>query len=1186
MGRLEAGGLRWGVFFLLILVLTGCRLPAVENFKAEALRTEPGVRLTWTPVAHKDLAGYWIYRKAQGQAEALNLSSVLLPGDTRLYVDRSVTHGVVYEYAVVAVDRRLQPGRPSDGVKVFAAWNATTLSRPDLDWQDPHVKISWPCEDFEAYELSRSETEAGGEILGKGRECQILDDLSAAFTKWHYRVRGIRVLADPLSGGLLELPGPWSPGARVEAHAPDAFSLGGCTRNKTGDWALNAGVGLPVTLSASVLALEGEMKIRAVSGEHALVSAGSGSGFSLALPALGAWRVSVWDSSGNRLSRFSFSLVQDTLAPLVQVDGPEHAVTEALFHVFTGRVSDDTGVHSMKAHSDRYDTDFALLPGEAEGDFVAELPLAFGDNRITFKVMDPAGNETRVERRVDNRSPLKPRIRLLRPGAGERVFTEKLKVEGEVDTDLPGEALTLVLHGRGGPWEYRPAGQGGVHPFVFEELFLVEGPNYFDLEVRTDHGGVMLRSGVHRFVPAGEGGPPRIEIRHPQKNAMVQEDRVQVRGTVYSPDGVKGVWVNGSPARTGGSAEALHFQHTVHLGEEGFAHPVHVRAQSGLDVESSLEWTVMQDKTAPEILLDGDLRAYPEMNEIVEQGWMLSGRILEPHPGGLRIGQSPLALSPAGEGVWSFATGLDLNPGVENTLRLVAWDRAGNRTEKLLGLLFMAARRPEILSPQDGAVLVTGQRLLTLPLICRVPDLEPEDRVALKLDGILVPDLAFSGTTGRAGLVLDGAPGSHSLELEVLNAEGRVLGRTRSSFQIQDEATLPLSLELRPGEGETGVAPGAFVSLSFNRMINPDALEVVLEETAHTLNYKETEPGRGIEEMGEIPMERVNREREPVPGGLSWFPEKTLAAFYPERDFAWGATVHVTVRYQGEEILRNVFTVRPLPTFLQGFVTDTRMTPLAGVRVRLAKPDLSVVTDKEGSFGFGFGDRAEDSLVPGTYRLEVNPGMEHPGLGSLERRVHVAGGEMNRAGMFRIPVIRGDLPMVLLGSGMGDVSLDHGELVLDLEDARLFFGDGRDKKPVTAVFLEYEEIPWPMDSVMPSWMYMLTPGPLEVEGPVGLSFHMPALYGSHDYVEAVGDRVVLVGFDPDTGSLKPAGVGLVDREARRVRSERLELRRLDALGYAFVEEGAQDLLKAYGEGLLHLADLLGRLGAGAAGTEE
>lgn len=80
--------------------------------------------------------------------------------------------------------------------------------------------------------------------------------------------------------------------------------------------------------------------------------------------------------------------------------------------------------------------------------------------------------------------------------------------------------------------------------------------------------------------------------------------------------------------------------------------------------------------------------------------------------------------------------------------------------------------------------------------------------------------------------------------------------------------------------------------------------------------------------------------------------------------------------------------------------------------------------------------------------------------------------------------------------------------------------------------------------------------------------------------------MVLVGLDPDTGSLRPVGVGLVDRQTRQVRSERLELRRLDALGYAFVAAEAQETLKACGEGAIRLCDLPGRLGSGeAAGAE-
>ena len=86
-----------------------------------------------------------------------------------------------------------------------------------------------------------------------------------------------------------------------------------------------------------------------------------------------------------------------------------------------------------------------------------------------------------------------------------------------------------------------------------------------------------------------------------------------------------------------------------------------------------------------------------------------------------------------------------------------------------------------------------------------------------------------------------------------------------------------------------------------------------------------------------------------------------------------------------------------------------------------------------------------------------------------------------------------------------------------------------------------------------------------MSGPLDVSVQIPALNGSTDYAPPEGTRVVLVGFDAETETLMPVGVGRVEN-TRVVNDGPLKLGRLDYLGYAPVDERGQAILANYREG--------------------
>ncbi|MCP4687110.1 MAG: carboxypeptidase regulatory-like domain-containing protein, partial [Desulfobacterales bacterium] len=320
---------------------------------------------------------------------------------------------------------------------------------------------------------------------------------------------------------------------------------------------------------------------------------------------------------------------------------------------------------------------------------------------------------------------------------------------------------------------------------------------------------------------------------------------------------------------------------------------------------------------------------------------------------------------------------------------------------------------------------------------------------------------------------------------------------------------------------------------------------------------------------------------EPVTGGLSHFPGARMVAFYPEADVAYGANIFITVLYDGNELHRFFYEVRPLPSFIEGFVLNTLAVPAPDVEVAITALGLTAVTDSSGAFGFGFGMPADQTIPPGRRILTVNPGMKNRRFGTVEKYVTVREGRLNDTPPILLPAIGASIPFKRIYSGASQTILGAGALELDLSQAELTFPDLKDHGDVHVQVLSIGSLSHAaLVSARPHWVFCLQPWGLEVSGPVGVRMDLPAHEGDYGYLDFYGERAVLVGLDPDALMIVPVGVGLVDADAREITSEGdVHYQRLDYIGYALMpdHEEVQPILEQYGAGEIDLRRLIAEL---------
>jgi len=1063
--------------------------------------------------------------------------------------------------------------------------NATPISNPSASWKNAHARLAWNSVQGFTYRIYQGVTQDNIAAIADSNDAIFSDPSSKFYNTYYYQLATVKHHAHPYADKVYESVGPRSDVMDLKALPVPVVTIAGAEQKPDGKFNLPVGINGPYEIQGTYALITGDMTVQATKAGATNSGSGGGGGgggiFSIQLPEIGTWEIKVSENLSGKYNILTLILVKDEVGPDLAVDGPPELTSVDNYIVVAGVAADkDSGLDSVVITSSRYTASSFGAIVDSLGKFSAEIPLKFGANQLSVIARDKVGNQSQQAMTVTVQPTALPRVIIHEPASGATVAVETIDMAGEVRSSLPAEQIRLELAGQ----IAFPTGADGEYTFEFKNIRLAAGPNNLAVQATTPYGTVRAQATVHYLIEdqATQPEPPSIEIDAQGPEIYVTEDFVVVQGTAGSDAGIQQVTVNGQEVDLIGSTNYGTFESLLQFTDPDpgpMTITVEVTDENGQT--STVTYVVRHDSSSPVIeFADPALQPMPAVNTVGETPYTLSGTVSDENLAGFSINDQNVALlpAPAGENRYTFETGIPLVRGTQMPLTLAAWDHAGNRFEAQLTLQLDAALDIEVISPRDGSELSASADTLDAAVTVRVPGLAAGDRVRVRIDDAAALDLSLTGATANGTLTV--SDGDHRMAVEVVDENGTVLARQTSRFSVVNTAGMPLTMERQePANSETGVEPNAFIAFYFNKPIDPQQLQIQVLETVHGLNYEAPEKGADITQLSEIELVEVHRDREPVPGGLSHFPGNTMAAYYPQRDLAYGATVYVEVMHNNEALARTSFDVRPLPTFIQGFVADQFMQPIAGVAVEIPELGRTASTDGNGSYGFGFGDQAHETIPAGRYRGVVNPNLSNRSFGTVERWINVEGGRLNSVGMTLLPILNPEEPFRHIASGQQAAVLAGGDLTLGLADAGLIFPDGNDEGDVHVQFMKLEQIAYPtLPSATPNWALAVQPMGVEVRGPVALTFAMPPLYGSHDYVAHIGERVVLVGYDPAALQLVPVGVGLVDADNNQVTSEgEVALERLDYLGYALVDVEEQAILERFANGEINLRQMIGEL---------
>ncbi len=415
----------------------------------------------------------------------------------------------------------------------------------------------------------------------------------------------------------------------------------------------------------------------------------------------------------------SLSVTLDSVAPKVQLDQAPPALTNLTSLRISGRVDDPTSVLTLNG------TGLAL---DVQGRFVAtaSLPLE-GDNLLTFRAVDAAGNEGRLEVHVQ-RDTVAPVVTLSSPDEGLVTRAEHVDVVGHVDdshaqVQVNGQVVVV-----------KPDGLFTL------PLNLPEGP----MEIRVTAADLAGNQGTATRRITVDRTAPKITLDQPLPSlvALVQ---IHVSGSVDDLSATFKLNETVVPLDAQGR-----FSLDIPLVEG--ANPLSFRAADAAGNEGALEGAVTRDMTPPVLVL-----ATPAEGQHVNTPQVqLVGQVDDPSAiitvnGDVvpQVGGTFTATAAPAEGPFTFT--------------VVAMDPAGNRAVAQRSILVDRAG-PVITLTRPVPPLVA---LLTLPLqgTVSVPS------ASLTLNGVAVP-LDPSGAFSVTATLVEGPNTFHFVATDGFGKSG------------------------------------------------------------------------------------------------------------------------------------------------------------------------------------------------------------------------------------------------------------------------------------------------------------------------------------------------------------------------------------------------------------------------------
>jgi hypothetical protein len=806
----------------------------------------------------------------------------------------------------------------------------------------------------------------------------------------------------------------------------------------------------------------------------------------------------------------------------------------------------------------------------------ARVALRLGSNIITAHVIDNAQEVAEAVTTIE-RNELPPIIEIVfdTPANNTLLTTPDVVISGRLITETLIELPQINVNNITAEVVQ---GQEATEFKFTVPLTLNEGGNTIFANSVISGQAIQQSMTLHYQPDTVQTLPPAVGIITPQPGSTLTTENFLLSVRVLSDAGIATVFINGqaeTPSTAGQIEKTFSFAGSSQR-------DITIIATDNLGQTTTLDASYTLDSDTPTIQVDS-LQPYPAENTVTDNPYQISGSVTDATLLQLTLNGQALTLTPTvTPNNYHFEANIAVPAAVSNSLVFEAVDAAGNTTSAEYLLVANSNIQIEWLTPTSDAPILLETAGQMLDISARLSEVTGIGDVQVEVVGESASPLLLTLDTDIASgqLTLPDVEGDYTLRISVLNTVGDVLTTSNRTIKLQSAQALALSiLKITPADESNDIEPNGFFGIFFNKPIELSKLTITLHETAHGFSYVDVDaPGVSSIHARGFVLQEINRDHEAVPGLFSLLPNNTTATFYPQRDMAYGADLYLNVSYEGTELARHHFKVRPRPTFIDGAIRDNLGQAVVGVEVSIPKLNRKTVTNSEGSYSFGYGDPAANTLPKGNYQLLVNPGLKDSRFSSHTGQINIEAGARNQQPLINLPVLNKNVPFSYLSSGSESV-LNGNELTLNATDAKYLFNDRRDQGAVHMQFLPFGSLKLPAFKInyTPMWAYAVQPSGIQVDGDLQLEFTLPKYKGEYAYAPEEGELVVLLGANDDATRLVPVGVGetIAGHRIRSVGPTNYKL--LDYIAYArVIPDQVLDLLD-YRNGKINIQELEIRL---------
>lgn len=1135
----------------------------------------PDLDLSWKLPSHERLQQLVIWR-ASGNNSFIKWRT--LAASVQSVRDENPDNFQVLRYRLSLIDGSGREIGTSPIQAYFVAYNNSPLTGLSASEVQPGVEIKW-SNSLVAASVVLERKQAGvdwSELAVVSSDLNsFLDQQVQAAKEYLYRAKTRLAVTNPLNGENLILDSDYTPSQALTLlpRIQIAFTNATAAEGNSYRWVRRVKAsGESVRVTGTLTEALGPVTLEFSSG-NLFLSQTVVSEFSLQLPVdteHRVWQVKLSAPVGERTQYGA----QDVLllfnmgsGEVVVVPDVTQATVQSSRYFLTGSVLAATELESLAATSDRFvGTEFGLL-FSADGKFSGELPLLWGFNTFQIKAVDKHGNSGKATVVVERAGESLPELSIVSHTQGQVVNSPDVALKALIKTELAMDSLRAYVNGIPGTLSFV---KNGEYQVQWPSISLALGNNELSFVVQTNQG-VVRRNLTLVYIEPSSLTAPEIQISEPLNGSWINSDSFILRGVVHSAE-MPNISVNGVAVQAYLQQPGIYlFSYSAKRTQGQWR--VEARNSVGTDIE---RLAYHFDTVAPTLALFNGWQPAPQINEVPSSYLHLEGVVSDEQAVTLTLNGKPLALQPGNAShQYLFSTPLSLARGETTTLTFVAKDAAGNRLQQDYVLKSTAAVSAEIIAPSSMREFVIEGADFNLQLVAELSPLPAGAVAQARIDSGPFQMLLVQNGLVNEVLPMAASAGQHKVELQVIAANGHTLASAEQKFSIVRMEDVPTQvIKTTPELGQLNVDHNQFIAFYFNRPVDRGQLKVKVTETLHGETYLESnEQGSSLLGIAGETKSKVNRVNEIVPGSIASLPGNHSYAFYPERDFGYGANVRVSISLGDQEVHRFSFDVRALPTLIDGHVKDTLYQSVPGIRVRIKELARDEITDQDSTFSFGYVESGNFNIPSGDYTVEVNPDRENPLFGNLIHQVNIVAGERNKLRAFLLPIINREVPFVPVLSGQGNTYYANGELALSFANASVRFPAQTTDESAQFVLQEVTQIGMKVSEIAPAlFVYSAQPQGIAVSGHVDMSLKAPSLLGSYHYLPPDGSYLVLVGRRSGTNELDVVGVG--QRDGVWIRSRGMTaLENLDYIGFATTAENKQQVLADYANGELSLMQL-------------